>query len=433
LIQVRCFGSFDEARPLRDEVNALNLASSRPDPFASFELLEAFHRFDEFFPGSQSRELWFLAAFSEGRLIGYLALKKTRHRVLGVLSSSLSCLVVHDTDRPHVTATRACLAGVSEAIYAYLLGRSGEWSLLEFYQQDSSSSLFPPPAAIALRGYVLRQWPCMENCTIDVHWATLASYLGALDGKFRANLRRQMRRLLESGTIEWLESSDPLITPALLDLYRSIEPRSWKAQALAGIGRSTSRVDYFKALLEEAQPMRISIQVLLVDGVPISGLIAGAFERGLYALSVVYDSRLSRVAPGSAMLLMAMRQAIDGQYRFLNLLSGFRYYKVRWLGRVTETRIAQIYRIGGAPFWHRMLGDLRRRVARTTPTPETTDFNPVRRGVSRHPRGSANLGEMLSLSTSAAQREHFDTLTHRVRSGTHQSLSASQLSELLDR
>ncbi len=381
MIEIRCFDSLADAAFLRNEVNALNRLTSRPDPFSTFEFFETFFRHDEYFPAGKGLRLWFLTAFSAGELIGYLALKQVTRRVMGMQTSTISFLVTHDTDRPHLVAKPELQAQVSEAFYRYLLERKQHWSMLEFQQQDATSSLFPPPNAIALNGYLLRQWPSMENCTVHIRWNTLREYLAALNRKFRANIRRQMNNLLTTGNIELLISSDPAITPALLELYLCIEPRSWKSQAKANIGRHPKRVEYFKALLDPRQSMRISIQILLLDGVPVAGLINGSFMQGLYALHVVYDDSLSRFAPGSVMFLIAMRQAIDGRYRFLNLLSGFGYFKVRWLAQVTETHVAQIYRVGSLLFWHRVCGDWLRRlsVSRRKTTPVL--FNPTRRGV----------------------------------------------------
>lgn len=55
---------------------------------------------------------------------------------------------------------------------------------------------------------------------------------------------------------------------------------------------------------------------------PISGLISvlisGAFDKGLYALDLVYDERYARLATGSAMMLLAVRLAIKGGFEFLD-------------------------------------------------------------------------------------------------------------------
>ncbi len=380
-IEVRCFSSFAAAAYLREAVNALNEAASRPDPFSSFEFLAHFAHHDRQGPDAGDAELWFLAAFDAESLVGYVALKRVTKRVLGWPCRSLRLLVTHDTDRPHLVARTEHLDVVGRAIFTYLLSRQREWSLLELYQQDAGSGLDPPRAGLDLGGYRVCEWPCMENCTIPIAFPSFAGYVEALAGKFRANLRRQMRQLVAAGRLEWLGSSDPKATPALLELYQAVESRSWKSAAEVHVARSAERLAYFEGLLEAHQPMRISIQILLLDGRPIAGLVCGAFREGLYALQLAYDARLQRLAPGSAMLLLGVRQAIEGHFRFLNLLSGFGYYKVQWQAVVSPTRIAQIYRVGSVLYWRRLLGDALRRVSPGRRLVRQARHNPLRRAL----------------------------------------------------
>ncbi|MHB8535631.1 MAG: GNAT family N-acetyltransferase [Sulfuricaulis sp.] len=429
--EVRCFGSLEEAAFLRDEVNALNRASTRPDPFSTFEFLENYLRNDGCFPGGQGARLWFLAAFFDGRLIGYVVLRQVTHKILGLRTYKLGFLVTHDTDRPHLVARSEHVSQVSEAFYVYLLGRKQEWSFLEFQQQNDASALFPPPATVDLKGYLVRQWPSLENGTIHIRWGTLREYFKALSKKFRSNVSRQMRGLLAAGDVELLASSDPTIVPALFELYRGIELHSWMSQTNANIGRHPERVEYFKGLLDARQPMRVSIQILLVDGIPVAGLINGAFMKGLYALHIVYDDRLSRFAPGSAILLMGMRQAIDGRYAFFNLLSGFGYYKVRWLAEITESRSAQIYRVGSLSFWHRKFGDGRRRVFSSMLKKTPVLFNPVRRDVSEREDEQAEPGETPKLQLNPEERARIAALIAEVRKGQGEFLSKTELAAVM--
>jgi hypothetical protein len=431
LIEVRCFGSLEEAAFLREDVNALNRAGTRPDPFSTFEFFENFLRHEKSFPQGRGLHLWFLAAFDTGRLVGYMALKQTTHKVLGLPVSRLDFLVTHDTDRPQLVARPEHALAVSEAFYAYLLERKREWSFLEFRQQDAASPLFPPPAAVKLKGYRVRQWPSLDNGTIQMRWGTLDAYFKSFSPKFRSNVSRQMRSLLAAGEVEYLASSNPAITPALFELYHSIEPRSWKSRAGVAIGRNTQWVEYFKGLLDARQPMRVSIQLLLLDGVPVAGFISGAFMKRLYALHMVYDERLSRLAPGSALLLMAMRQAIDGRYALFNLLSGFGYYKVRWQAQMTETRIAQIYRAGSLLFWRRVLGDWMRRVFSARPNKAPVLFNSLRRDVGERESEQAERGKIPRLPISHEERERIAALIAEVRKGQGEFLSAAELAAVM--
>jgi hypothetical protein len=431
-LSVRCFDSLESAAFLRNDIDALNRRSVRPDPFSTYSFYETFFRHDELNPGGGGMRVWFLAAFRNGRLIGHLALQHQTRKVLGMRTSTVGFLVTHDTDRPHVVAAPEDLAAVTVAFYQHLLSRRQEWSHLAFAQQDGCSSLFPPPAGVDLSGYLVRQWPTLENCTITVRWGSLRGYVDALTRKFRTNLGRQMRGLLAAGNVELLSSSDPASTPALFELFMGIEARSWKSQAQADTARHPQRVAYFRRLLDAGQPMRVSVHILTLDGVPVAGLISGAFLRGLYALNIVYDDRLSQWAPGSAMLLLGMRQAIEGRFEFFNLMSGFGYYKVRWLADITETCVAQIYRVGSLPYWRRLVGDWRRQLVGTQPDgTDAVRFNRVRRALSRPEPAQPGALPKAPLPLSADERARVDALLAQIRAGQGEFLSGAALAAVM--
>ncbi len=379
MIEVRCFGAIGDAEFLRGQINALNLLGARPDPFSTFEFFETFLQHEDSSAGGL--KLWFLTAFDAGRLVGYMALKLVTHTIFGMSASKLDFLVTHDADGPQLIARPEQALAVSEAFYAYLLGRSNEWTFLEFRQQDATSRLFPPPSGTRLAGYAVRQWPAMNNGTIEIRWASLEAYFRSLSKHFRSNVSRQMRRLLAAGNVEYLSSSDPGVTPGLFEMYQDIERRSWKAKAGIAIGRHPRWPDYFGGLLTERQPMHVFMHILLLDGVPVAGLITGAFGQGLYALHIAFDDGHRNLGLGSAALLMGMRQAIEGRFAFFNLLSGFAHFKVRWLATMSPSRNAQIYRIGTPFFWRRVSGDLVRRVHLAPRPGPMLQFNPARRAL----------------------------------------------------
>ena len=431
MIAVCCYSSLAEAAYLRQDVNALNLESARPDPFSTFEFYENFLRHDEGFPSAQGMQLWFLTAFIDDGLVGYLVLKKVKCKVMGLTTSKVSFLVTHDTDRPHLVTRAEHQNPVSIAFYQYLLGRQQEWSFLEFQQQDNTSPLFPPPGAVDLKGYLVREWSSLENGSIRLQWGNLREYLKALPKSFHNNVRRQVRHLFAAGEVALLSSSHPATTPALFELYCGIEPYSWKSKAQVNISSQPQRIQYLKGLLDPQQPMRISIHILLLDGIPIAGLINGTFMTGLYALHMVYDDRLHRLAPGSTMLLLGIRHAIDGQYAFFNLLSGFGYFKQRWLADISATRIAQIYRIGSLFFWRRIAGDWIRRIFSRHLKRAVHLFNPVRRDVSENIGEQAAPGDNLKPQRSSAERQRIAGLITDIRRGQAEYLSAASLTSVM--
>ena len=428
MIEVRCFHSLADAQPFRDAMNALNLASARPDPFSTFEFYDNYLRHAAAIPAVAQPRLWLLLAFSEDRLVGYLALKLCRFRVLGLPAARLDLLTAHKADRPHLVAAGDNVAAVAAAMYAYVLGRRKEWSLLEFQQQDAASALRPVPPQATSGACSFQQWPTMATGAVAVRWQSLAAYFSALSKKFRSDLKRQMRGLLAAGDVELLTSSDAQTLPPFFELYRSVEAHSWKAETDAAFAGRNQWTPYYTGLMDGGQPMRVAIQVLLLDGVPIAGLITGAFGKGLYALHTVYDERFSRLAPGSALLLMGIRLAIEGGYGFFDLLQGFGYYKTRWLAEMTETYSFQIYRVGSPFYWRRVLGDAKRRWFGAAVTDETPLANPSRRAVATDEPDTLAAG---TPAASSAEHAHYAALIARVKRGRGEFLSSLQLAAAL--
>jgi hypothetical protein len=428
VIEVRCFHSLADAQPFRAAMNALNLASTRPDPFSTFEFYDNYLRNAAPIPAAEPR-LWLLLALREHQLVGYLALKSCRFRVLGLPAAKLDLLTAFKADRPHLVVAGDDVAAVRAAIYAYVFSRKKEWSLLEFAQQDATSALLPLPPQATSRGCSFQQWPNLATGTIAVRSRSLAEYFSALSRKFRSDVRRQMRTLLAAGEVQLLTSSDPQTLSPLFELYRSVEAHSWKARTDAAFAGSNPWVEYYTGLMDRSQPMRVAIHVLLLDGVPIAGLITGAFGEGLYALHMAYDERHSRLAPGSALLLMGMRLAVEGGYGFFHLLQGFAYYKTRWSAQMTETHSLQIYRVGTPFYWRRVLGDAKRRWFAAAASTATPLANPSRRAGPKDEPADALASH--TRAASSGEHAHYAALIAQVKQGLGEFLSSPELAAAL--
>jgi hypothetical protein len=238
-----------------------------------------------------------------------------------------------------------------------------------------------------------------------------------------------MRTLLAAGNVQLLTSSDRETLPPLFELYRGIEANSWKARTDVAFDGSNKLIEYYTELMEADQPMQITLQVLLLDGVPIAGLMTGAFAKGLYALHIVYDDRYAGLAPGSAILWMAMRLAIEDRYGFFNLLQGFGYYKSRWLAQMTRTQSLQIYRIGSPFYWRRVLGDAKRRWFSAAPVDKARLANPARRAIAR--TGATHAIQSRSSIAHSEERARYAALIARVKGGRGEFLSSEQLVAIL--
>jgi hypothetical protein len=430
MIEVRCYHSLVEAEPFRDAVNALNLASLQPDPFSTFEFYE--HCLDE-----EQREarpdrdfrVWLLLAFSDGELVGQMALKQRTYRTFGVPAVKLDWLTAYMFGRPRLVSRPEHARAVTVAFEAYLLGRMREWSLLEFQQQDAQSELLSYEPQLPGQSSSRRWWPNPPYWRIPVQSHSLAGYFAALPKKSRSNISRQMRSLMAAGEVQVLSSADRPTVAALFDLYRHIESRSWKARAQGAAIDGRRSLNYYRRLLDRDRPMLIVTQILLLDGAPVGGLICGAFDKGLYALDIVYDDRYARLAPGSAILLLGVRLAIEGGFDFFDLLRGFGYYKSRWLAQSIATRSMQIYRVGSPLHWRRRVGDALRRWSGRGAANDEACFNPARRAAHESAEDRA-AGFVDSIANPSRNTEHARLVAEALR-GCGEFLNAEQLARAL--
>lgn len=378
-LSVKAFTSLADVRRIRDAMNALNLASRRPCPFSTVEYLEAFLAHDEF--GAKERELLLLAAYDGERLVGTLTLRRhwaplgkvLRYRRVGVMVS-------HDTDRPHVVSKPEDEARCAEAFYEYLLRERG-WSLLELNFQDSASALLAPPPLDPLR-YWVRRYENMPISRAPVEWADVDGYLASRSKSSRRNFTRAYRRTSEAGRLETVSSSDPRAVPALLDLYLDVERRSWKQAAHAGIGRDPRRVALFRALAQPGQPMTLTLHLVLLDGVPVSGTVAGVFGGVLHGLEMCFDQDFDELGCGHLAGLLAFRQAMRERLREVNMNGNYAYNKAHYGAAATQTWAVQVFRVGGLPWLKAQAGRVKRRLR--APVEPAGRFNPDRRAHETH-------------------------------------------------
>ncbi len=367
-LSVRCSTRLEELMPVRDALDALNAQSRAPDAFATFGFYQSL------LAAAPATQLRFLTAWEGERPVGYLALRRTEEVFWGAPHGRLEFLAARDVDAPRLICRPEDERRCAAALYRHLLSRDQDWSMLELRQQYPDSPLLRVPESDAHR---LRLFESKENATIPLaRFSSLADFHKACSKKHRNNVSRSVRQLLGKGVVEHVSSDDPAATPLLLELYATLERRSWKDRAGAAIGRSQERAALLRRLLLPDQPLRISVELLLLDGAPVAGLVNGAFGKTLYALQIVHDEALAEMSPGTAALLLGVRRGLEGGFTAYNLLSGFSYYKTRWLAELQPSQSVQLFRAGKAHFWKALLGDLKRRLL--PPAPPAT-FNLVKR------------------------------------------------------
>jgi hypothetical protein len=377
-LQVQAYRSLDSAVHLAEAVDALNLASRRPAPFATFGYMRTFLAYDEFAAPDTAPLL--LAATRGADLVGFLALRRRTHRVLGFPSTRIEFLVTHDVERPTLSARPEDEAECAEAFWRHLVERERGWSAVELIEQERESPLVPPDW-VSRRGFRVRRFENLPSATIALDHADPESYLRSLGKPQRRALRNGVARLLSAGQAEVVTCRDPRATPRLLDAYVDIEARSWKAGTGAPVSRHPVRVQLFRALSGPAQAMSLEYRFLLLDGLPIAAQINGAFSRVEYALEMVFDEACADLTPGNFMVLLAIADAMRAGRRLYNFMNNFARQKERWHATITDTWAVQVFRRWSASALKARLGDVRRRYA-----PPRRSQRHVTSNLSRPPR-----------------------------------------------
>jgi hypothetical protein len=357
-------------------MNAVNLLAARPCPFSTYAYLRSTLDGDEFDATGSGAEVVLLAAMEGERLVGYLPLKRTAERPLGLRGHRLGWMVVQDGDRPHLVAAPEDEARCADAFVGYLASRPREdWTALEFTGQEAGSILraavrrFPPR-----RGYV-RPFPGNPTSEIAIAWRSVHEYFRELPR--RRSIARSVRDVLKGRTAEWIRSTDERSGRALFEIYLALERRSWKHGTSAAIARSARRVAYYGALFADDAPMRMRVHLLTLDGAPAAAEIIGTFDGVAYGMETVYDEGLAALGPGKVAHLMLMHDCMRDGLRAYNLRWLFAYYKESLLARTIETESVQVFRRGSAYHAKAVLGEIKRRVRPVRAA--RLDHNPAKR------------------------------------------------------
>jgi CelD/BcsL family acetyltransferase involved in cellulose biosynthesis len=358
-LRVEVFRSLAAAAPLAAAVEAINLASRRPSPFLTLSYMETYLAHDEF--AEEGTEPLLLAAFRGEELVGFLALRRRRQRILGWPCVKVEALVTHDIDRPGLVARPEDEAACADAFWRHLVEREPGWSLVEIQEQELDSPL-APPAWLGSRFWT-RRFENFPNATLALDHAGVAEYFRSLSDNQKRAIRHAANRLLRAGDVEIVSARDPRSLPAFLDLYLDIEARSWKAGTQAALTRHPERVEFFRALARPGQVPQLWFQFLVLDGLPIAAELNARYAASEYGLEVVYDEDFKDHGAPSILFIVSLAGAIAAGARTFNLMNNFAWQKSRWRATITDLTAIQVFRTASAHSLKATLGQIRRRLA----------------------------------------------------------------------
>jgi CelD/BcsL family acetyltransferase involved in cellulose biosynthesis len=182
------------------------------------------------------------------------------------------------------------------AIWAHLRDRV-TWSVLVLRDvpRDGPTSALVEPMARA-DGHLTGRWPSVESPRLALG---AAPALERTSARFRANLRRRERRLLELGAVAIRRAGAPEEADAALDDFLALEASGWKGRAGSAIAEDATLVRFYRAVIRDAARRgALAVRSLTLDGRPVA-VHLGLVHRGVYHLpKTAYDEGLAHVSPG---------------------------------------------------------------------------------------------------------------------------------------
>ena len=180
------------------------------------------------------------------------------------------------------------------------------------------------------RGYEVLCQPEDVSLELDLP-ATWEEYLATLTAKQRHEVKRKLRRLSESGKIDYRFVEDIAAVPEAMDTFLKMfaESREVKATFL------TARMESFLRSLADtmAEAGVLKLGVLELDRLPVATIMCFNYNERMYLYNSGYHPQYRSLSAGLLSKVLAIKVSIqEGKKRF-DLLKGNEPYKYHLGGR----------------------------------------------------------------------------------------------------
>lgn len=189
------------------------------------------------------------------------------------------------------------------------------------------------------RGYSVDTAPDAINVEMELP-ADWEVYLESLSTKQRHEVRRKMRRLQESGNIEYHYIEDSNDVQVVMDTFFKmfVESRSDKAEFL-----TKQRETFFRAMASNmAGAGLLKLGALALDGKQVAQLICFDYNNCIYLYNSGYDPQYVSLSAGLLSKVFAIKDSIEQGKKRFDFLKGAEAYKYRLGGKEVPLYRCQI-------------------------------------------------------------------------------------------
>jgi hypothetical protein len=384
------------------EIDRLNSASARPNPFLSAAFLRCYALRSEYHePGKEER----LFVIQDGeRVIGCAPMRKFWDGI----GHRYELLATLDTEEPGLLSAPEDQERVAQALVQHLCSADRRWGMVEFAGQPRTSSLYQAAHAAAGSRFRVRDIAVEPYNEIALVWPDLAAYFQSLVKKMRSNISRQARRLFAHGECEIVIAEGGPAVSEWFEAYLNLEARSWKHGTSDSIERHPRRVRFYRDIVAGNAGLDPEFIGVVLDGVLIAGILNGSNassspqRHGAWSLEMAFDQSRADLGPGQLLLLLSVGHALEKKHSFLNFMQNFAYYKHRWAAAPIDVANVQIVHRFSAHNLRASMGELRARwrarKATATASEDEGDAEGARPEIVANPAGEQHARETTQMA-----------------------------------
>jgi CelD/BcsL family acetyltransferase involved in cellulose biosynthesis len=352
-------GGSDLFGQLEGEWRALCDAGAHEEAFYRPEVIRAY--IEAFVP---DRRVVIFTARIEQRLVAVLPMVQDATFFSGLPIRTLRTAGnVHTCRYDMVHAPEWRTAIVSAMWHA--LKQSSAWDVLEISGVPAHSALTSVVHAARTEGFPAHAIRAATSPYIALGPAQsgFEHTLARVNSKFKANLRRRMRKLQSRGTVRLVRSTR---LDDRLERFYELENASWKGTAGSAIIQDTRALRYYNALAREAERFGyFSLYSLECDDKPVA-MQYGFTHRGRYSmLKTAYDPSLADCSPGQLLTLEVLRDITARGCMELDFLGVSMEWKRDWVPRLRPHADWYVFRGARGSLLHLVNARARRALGRT--------------------------------------------------------------------
>ena len=298
--------SVDELVDHEQAWNRLLLDSVTASPMMSFAQISAFMETQV-----KESESWLcLFAYERDQLIGVLPVIAARS--FGALGFRL-LLLKTPFDLMH-TGSVDCLTlpgreELMEVFVDYLSRMPRTWSVIRIREIPGLSPTMVHLANPGRRMAAVAFQSAAENY-IEVP-SDLAVFHARLSSKFKAQLRRGLKKLQEFPDLRFLCRDESRSVHENMRRFESVEDAGWKGRESTSVKAMPANARFFQLAAERyAASGWMEWNFMEGDGTTIGAHYAVRVRRTVYLLKIGYDERYSKTTPGNVLLEKVVEHAI---------------------------------------------------------------------------------------------------------------------------